>query len=101
MLKDNPVVKKIVETGEERIGKLAQQLLANEKFVAMIQKLVSSSLAAKGTIDKSIKTALAAMNVPSSSEVDELKARLSSLERAVASLKEQLNEAKAGESTRK
>ena len=29
-LKDNPVMKKLVETGEERIGKLAQQLLSNE-----------------------------------------------------------------------
>ena len=28
-LKDNPVMKKLVETGEERIGKLAQQLLSS------------------------------------------------------------------------
>lgn len=101
MLKDNPVVKKIVETGEERIGKLAQQLLANEKFVAMIQKLVASSLAAKGTVDKSLKTALAAMNVPSSSDVDELKARLSSLERTVSSLKEQVSSLASSEASRK
>ena len=47
MLKDNPVMKKLVATGEERIGKIAQQLLANEKFVATVQTLVSRTLSAK------------------------------------------------------
>jgi hypothetical protein len=36
MLKNNPVVKKLVETGEERVGKLAQALLSNERFVMAI-----------------------------------------------------------------
>ena len=40
MLKNNPVVKKLVETGEVRIGKLAQQLLSNEKFVGTVQTIV-------------------------------------------------------------
>ena len=39
MLKNNPMVKRIVETGEERVSKLTQQLLANEKFVATVQAL--------------------------------------------------------------
>ena len=46
MLRDNPVMKKLVETGEERIGKLTQQLLSNEKFIGTVQTLVSRSLAA-------------------------------------------------------
>ena len=64
MLKNNPVMKKLVETGEERIGKIAQQLLSNEKFVATIQTLVSRTLSAKGTLDKSLRSALSAMNLP-------------------------------------
>jgi hypothetical protein len=31
MLKDNPVMKKLVATGEERIGKIAQQLLSDRE----------------------------------------------------------------------
>ena len=47
MLKNNTVMKKLVATGEERIGKIAQQLLSNEKFVATVQTLVSRTLTAK------------------------------------------------------
>ena len=39
MLKNNPVMKKLVETGEERIGKLAQQLLSNEHSPGMFRAI--------------------------------------------------------------
>src|SRR6478609_6286522 len=73
MLKNNPVMKKLVETGEERVGKLAQQLLSNEKFVVAVQSLVSRTLQAKGTLDKSLRTALSAMNLPSTADLEQLK----------------------------
>src|SRR5687768_8057971 len=69
MLKNNPMVKKLMETGEERIGKVAQQLLSNERFVTAIQGLVSKTLEAKGSFDKSLRGALSAMNLPSTADV--------------------------------
>ena len=86
MLRDNPVMKKLVETGEERIGKLAQQLLSNEKFVGAVQGVVSRSLAAKGTLDKSLRTALAAMNLPSTGDVEALRAKVEDLEKLLTSI---------------
>jgi polyhydroxyalkanoate synthesis regulator phasin len=86
MLKNNPVMKKLVETGEERIGKLAQQLLSNEKFVTALQSLVSKSLQAKGTLDKSLRTALSAMNLPSTADLELLKGKIDELERLLASI---------------
>lgn len=86
MLKDNPVMKKLVETGEERIGKIAQQLLSNEKFVAMVQSLVSRSLAAKGTLDSALRTALSAMNLPSTADLELLRAKVDDLEKLLASV---------------
>lgn len=86
MLKDNPVMKKLVETGEERVGKLAQQLLSNEKFVAAVQTLVSRTLSAKGTLDKSLRTALSAMNLPTSQDVDGLRAKVDDLERLLGAV---------------
>ncbi len=86
MLKDNPVMKKLVETGEERIGKIAQQLLSNEKFVAMVQLLVSRSLAAKGTLDTALRTALSAMNLPSTADLELLRAKVDDLEQLLASV---------------
>jgi polyhydroxyalkanoate synthesis regulator phasin len=86
MLKNNPVMKKLVETGEERVGKLAQQLLSNEKFVAAVQSLVSRSLAAKGTLDAALKTALSAMNLPSTEDLEQLRSKVDDLERLLSSV---------------
>ncbi|WP_224243922.1 hypothetical protein [Hyalangium gracile] len=91
MLKDNPVMKKLVETGEERIGKIAQQLLSNEKFVAMVQSLVSRSLAAKGTLDTALRTTLSAMNLPSTADLEQLRAKVDDLEKLLASVESKVD----------
>mgnify|MGYP003383669643 CR=1 FL=1 len=97
MLKNNPMMKKLVATGEERIGKIAAQLLANEKFVATLQTLVSRTLSAKGTLDKSIRTALSAMNLPSTGDLEILKEKVGELEKLLGTIEgkvDQLLEAK-------
>ncbi len=91
MLKNNPVMKKLVETGEERVGKLAQQLLSNEKFVATVQTLVSRSLAAKGTLDGALRSALSAMNLPSTADVESLRTKVDDLERLLSSVESKLD----------
>ncbi len=90
MLKNNPVMKKLVETGEERIGKIAQQLLSNEKFVATVQTLVSRSLAAKGTLDSALRGALSAMNLPSTADLEQLRTKVDDLERLLTSVESKL-----------
>jgi hypothetical protein len=92
-LKDNPVMKRLMETGEERVGKLAQQLLSNERFVLAVQTLVSRTLAAKGTLDKSLRTALAAMNLPSTTDVEALMGKVEDLERLLGSVEKKLDAA--------
>ena len=91
MLKNNPVVKKLVETSEERIGKLAQQLMSNETFVAAVQTLVSRSLAAKGTLDGALRSALSAMNLPSSADVEQLRNKVDDLERLLSSVESKVD----------
>ncbi len=91
MFRDNPMVKKLVETGEARVGKLASTLLSNETFVAAVQSLVSKSLAAKGSLDKSLRSALAAMNLPSSADVESLRAKVDDLERLLSSVESKLD----------
>jgi hypothetical protein len=91
MLKNNPVMKKLVETGEERIGKIAQQLLSNEKFVAMVQSLVSRSLAAKGTLDTALRTALSAMNLPSTADLEILRNKVDDLEKLLSSVESKVD----------
>ncbi len=90
MLKDNAVMKKLVATGEERVGKIAQQLLSNEKFVTTLQTVVTRSLAAKGTLDKSLRTALGAMNLPSTADLDLIKDKVEELERLLSSIENKI-----------
>ena len=90
------MVKRLVETGEERVGKLASALLSNERFVSALQMLVSRSLAAKGTVDKSLRTALAAMNLPSSADVESLRSKVADLEVLLASVEKKVDALLAG-----
>jgi polyhydroxyalkanoate synthesis regulator phasin len=91
MLKNNSVVKKLVASGEERVGKLVQQLMSNERFVAGIQTILSRALSAKGTLDKSIKTALSAMNLPSTGDLDTLREKIDDLERILGQLESKID----------
>lgn len=100
MLKDNQVMKKLVATGEERVGKLVQQLMSNEKFVAGVQGMVTKALSAKGAVDKSLKAALAVMNLPASSDVERIREAVSALEGRVSELQAKVDQA-AGGSTRR
>jgi len=86
MLKDNPVMKKLVATGEERIGKLVQQLMSNETFVTGVQTIVTRALSAKGSVDKSIRTALSAMNLPSTGDLETLREKIDELEKVLGNL---------------
>ena len=79
-------MKKLVATGEERVGKLVQQLMSNERFVAGVQGMVTRALSAKGTLDRSLRGALAAMNLPSTGDVDALKEKIEDLERLLSQL---------------
>ncbi len=96
MLKNNPVMKRLVETGEERMGRVVQQLLSNEKFVATVQTIVSRSLAAKGTLDKSIRGALSAMNLPSAGDLENVRTKVDDLERMISSLEAKIDSLSSG-----
>ena len=52
MLRDNAVLKKMIATGEERVGKIATQLLSNEKLMGALQRTVTAALEAKGVVER-------------------------------------------------
>ena len=84
------LVQRVMEAGEAQIDKVVNQLLTNESFVAAVQGVVSKSLAAKGSIDKSLRSALSTMNLPSSADIEELRTRLDRLDRVLSEVDEKL-----------
>jgi polyhydroxyalkanoate synthesis regulator phasin len=86
MLRDNSVLKKMIATGEEQVGKIASQLLSNEAFMAALQKTVNAAIEAKGIAMRNVQLALSSLNVPTAGDVKKLEGKIEELERAFEGL---------------
>lgn len=100
-IRSNPWIQKMMSAGEAQLDRLISQMLANEKFVAALQTAVSRTVAAKGTLDKSLRTVLATMNLPSVQDIDDLRGRLDELDRSLGELGAKLEEVEKGLSSKK
>ncbi len=89
----NPVVKRALAAGEERMGKLVTQLLSNEKVMHGVQTVVASALNAKSSLDRGVKTALQVVNLPTTEDVEELRRKLSELEEMLDGLSARVGDA--------
>ena len=89
----SPVVRKALEAGEERMGRLVTQLLSNERVMQRVQTVVASALNAKSTFDRGVKTAMQAVNLPTTEDVEELRRKLAELEVLLDGLAARVGEA--------
>lgn len=80
----------ILGLGEERMGELINQLLANERFVNAMQSAVTSSLTAKKSVDKNVTRLLGLVNVPTLEDVDDLRDKLNELEDLLADVADRI-----------
>src|SRR5205814_9411784 len=86
MLRDNEVLKKMIATGEERMSKIASQLLQNETFMGALQRTMSAALDVKATAERAAQSALWARNIPTSGDAKTLDGKTDELERAFEGL---------------
>ncbi len=86
----NPVLKRALEAGEERVGKVVAGLLASDRITTGLQTLVGSALHAKETFDRGVGQALHAANLPSREDVASLKKKLAELESMIDGLTERV-----------
>lgn len=92
MITDNPIFKKMMTTGEEQLGRLASQLVSNERFMSSVQTAVSTALSAKGALDQQLASAMQAMHVPTISDVKKVNDRLDELERIFEGLAQKVDD---------
>lgn len=88
----NPTVQRALAAGEERMGKLVTQLLSNERVMHGVQTVVASALNAKSSLDRGVKTAMQAVNLPTTEDVEELRRKLSELEVLLDGLAQRVGE---------
>ncbi len=84
-------VKTILGLGEEKMGEVVNQLLANEGFVSSVQKAIASSLGAKRSVDKGVTAFLGLVNVPSLEDVDKIRDKMNDLEEALREIGDRLD----------
>jgi hypothetical protein len=91
-LRENAVFKKMIETGEERMSKIAAQLLGNETFMGALQKAVTAAMEARGSVERAAQTALSAMNIPTAGDVKKLEGKIEELEKVFEGLSTKIAE---------
>ncbi len=85
-MSEQTAVKTILSLGEDRMGEVVRQLLANEGFVSAMQKAVVGGIEAKRNVDKGLTTVLGLVNIPTVEDVDKARGRLAEVEELVAQL---------------
>ncbi len=84
------IVAQLLNLGEDRMGEVVNQLLANEAFVGVLQNTISRSLAAKRSVDSTLGTVLGAANVPTLEDVEEVRDKLVELEDVMVEVEDRL-----------
>ena len=89
-MSEHNAVKTILALGEDSMGEVIRQLLANESFVTAMQKAVVGGIEAKRNIDKGLTSVLGLINIPTVEDVDKVRGRLAEVEELVAQLTSRL-----------
>jgi uncharacterized protein YlxW (UPF0749 family) len=82
----DPMLRRALAAGEERMGRAVGRLLASERVTTGLQTLVTSALQAKQTFDRGVEQALHAANLPSREDVATLREKLTELESMIDGL---------------
>jgi hypothetical protein len=77
---NHPLLRKALDTGEEQLGKALGQLLSGDRAGVTLQAMLGVAGQARERLDRALRAALDAAQVPSSSDVDDLKRRLAEME---------------------
>lgn len=91
VVKNNPLLRKALEAGEEQVGKVVGKLLASDGLTGGLQALAAGAAQARETIEKGVAQALHAANLPSKEDVAALKRRLEELESMLDGLAEKVD----------
>ena len=92
----NPLVRKALQAGEERVGKVVGKLLANEGVAAGVQSLLTGAVQARASLERGVAQALHAANLPSRDDVDTLRRKLDELEAMLDGLAERVDQGRGG-----
>jgi len=74
------VMKKLMDKGEEMVGRITNQVLSNEKFLAAIQQVIARAIGTKLVLDKNVQQALSSLNLLSTADLRKVEEKIADLE---------------------
>ncbi len=86
MESDTHILKRLYGLGEERLGRLAEELLSNPRVADAFSAALQKAFETKGRVDRNIQTVLALLNVPSRADLNRLVTKLEALQGALVNL---------------
>jgi hypothetical protein len=92
----SPLIRKALQAGEERVGKIVGKVLANEGVVTGVQTLITGAIQARATLERGVSQALHAANLPSRDDLDALRKKLDEVEAMLDGLAEKVDERRRG-----
>src|SRR5512136_1208976 len=96
-LLDHPLLKQARAAGEEQLGRALGQILSPSRASATVQAMLAAAGEARERIDRGLRAALDAAQVPSTRDVDDLKRRLGEMEELLDGLAARLTRAETAD----
>jgi hypothetical protein len=92
----NPLVRRAIAAGEEQMGRAVGRLLGDDRLGGGLHTLASSAAHARATLERGVRQALHAANLPSADDVGALKKRLDDIEAMLDGLADKVGRGKGG-----
>lgn len=83
---DRSLFQRLYEMGEERLNKLAEELLSNPRFTEAIGNTLQRALETKGRVDRNMQTVLGLLNLPSKADYRKLATKIETLQGSLVNL---------------
>lgn len=75
-----------VEAGEEKLGQIAEDLLANQRVTEALAAALSRAAQTKGKVDRNLQVLLGALNLPSRQDFNKLVNKVETLQGSLVNL---------------
>jgi hypothetical protein len=83
---DTHILKRLYGLGEERLGRLAEELLANPRVAEAFSAALRRAFETKGRVDRNMQTILALLNLPSRGDLIRLVTKLEAIQGSLVNL---------------
>ena len=77
---DTHILKRLLGLGEERLGRLAEELLSNPRVAETFSTALQKAFEAKGRVDRNMQTVLGLLNLPSRGDLARLVTKLEAIQ---------------------